>query len=93
VELTCPLPLQYEQIVMAHGGGGRLMQQLLARVVQPTFSNDYLNQQHDSAVFSAIGCADDRRRIIRVNSNERVRTSAHPMIISAPYRVEPSGAR
>jgi hypothetical protein len=36
VELTCPLPLQYEQIVMAHGGGGRLMQQLLARVVQPT---------------------------------------------------------
>jgi hydrogenase expression/formation protein HypE len=52
MELTCPLPLQYEQIVMAHGGGGRLMQQLLARVVQPTFSNDYLNQQHDSAVFS-----------------------------------------
>lgn len=52
MELTCPLPLQYEQIVMAHGGGGRLMQQLLARVVQPTFSNDYLNQQHDSAVFT-----------------------------------------
>ncbi len=52
MELSCPLPLQYEQIVMAHGGGGRLMQQLLARVVQPTFSNDYLNQQHDSAVFS-----------------------------------------
>ena len=26
MELSCPLPLQYEQIVMAHGGGGRLMQ-------------------------------------------------------------------
>jgi hydrogenase expression/formation protein HypE len=52
MELNCPLPLNYEQIVMAHGGGGRLMQQLLARVVQPTFSNDYLNQQHDSAVFT-----------------------------------------
>ena len=38
MELTCPLPLQYEQIVMAHGGGGRLMQQLLARVVQPTLN-------------------------------------------------------
>lgn len=50
-ELSCPLPLQYQQIVMAHGGGGRLMQQLLAQVVAPTFSNDYLNQQHDSAVF------------------------------------------
>ncbi|MEI6705837.1 MAG: hypothetical protein WCK96_01755 [Methylococcales bacterium] len=35
MELTCPLPLQYEQIVTAHGGG-RLMQQLLARVVQLT---------------------------------------------------------
>jgi hydrogenase expression/formation protein HypE len=51
LQLSCPLPLQYQQIVMAHGGGGRLMQQLLAQVVQPTFSNDYLNQQHDSAVF------------------------------------------
>jgi hydrogenase expression/formation protein HypE len=52
LQLACPLPLQYQQIVMAHGGGGRLMQQLLAQVVQPTFSNDYLNQQHDSAVFN-----------------------------------------
>lgn len=50
--LSCPLPLQYQQIVMAHGGGGRLMQQLLAQVVHPTFSNEYSNQQHDSAVFT-----------------------------------------
>lgn len=55
MELSCPLPLDYQQIVMAHGGGGRLMQQLLASVVQPTFSNDYLNQNHDSAVFSIGG--------------------------------------
>ena len=34
-----------------------------------------------------IGCADDRRRIVRVNnSNDALRTSAHP-IISASYRV------
>jgi hydrogenase expression/formation protein HypE len=52
MELNCPLPSHYQHIVMAHGGGGRLMQQLLAQVVQPTFSNEYLNQQHDSAVFS-----------------------------------------
>ncbi|MFZ2726632.1 MAG: hydrogenase expression/formation protein HypE [Methylococcaceae bacterium] len=52
MELNCPLPLQYEQIVMAHGGGGRLMQQLLARVVHPTFNNDYTQQQHDSAVLT-----------------------------------------
>jgi hypothetical protein len=35
---------------------------------------------------SKIGCADDRRRIIRVNSNDALRTSAHP-IGSASYRV------
>ncbi len=50
--LSCPTPLHYAQIVMAHGGGGRLMQQLLSQVIQPALSNSYLNQQHDSAVFT-----------------------------------------
>jgi hydrogenase expression/formation protein HypE len=53
--LNCPLPLQYEQIVMAHGGGGRLMQQLLDSVIQPVFSNPLLNQKHDSAVLNVNG--------------------------------------
>jgi hydrogenase expression/formation protein HypE len=52
LNLACPLPLHYQQIVMAHGGGGRLMQQLLAQIIQPTFKNSYTNQQHDSAVFA-----------------------------------------
>jgi hydrogenase expression/formation protein HypE len=55
LKLNCPLPLQYEQIVMAHGGGGRLMQQLLDRLVQPAFSNPLLNQKHDSAVLTING--------------------------------------
>ncbi|CAG0939556.1 Carbamoyl dehydratase HypE [Candidatus Brocadiaceae bacterium] len=55
MELNCPLPLHYQHIVMAHGGGGRLMQQLLENIIQPTFSNDYLNQHHDSAVFESNG--------------------------------------
>ncbi|MGZ5031225.1 MAG: hydrogenase expression/formation protein HypE [Methylobacter sp.] len=55
IKLNCPLPLQYEQIVMAHGGGGRLMQQLLDKLVQPTFSNPLLNQKHDSAVLNVNG--------------------------------------
>jgi hydrogenase expression/formation protein HypE len=55
LELNCPLPLQYDQIVMAHGGGGRLMQQLLDNIIQPVFSNPVLNQKHDSAVFSING--------------------------------------
>lgn len=52
IELNCPLPLQYDQIVMAHGGGGRLMQQLLDSIIQPIFSNPILNQKHDSAVLN-----------------------------------------
>ncbi|MFZ2313874.1 MAG: hydrogenase expression/formation protein HypE [Methylobacter sp.] len=55
LELICPLPLQYEQIVMAHGGGGRLMQQLLDSIIQPAFSNPVLNQKHDSAVLNING--------------------------------------
>lgn len=50
LQLACPTPLQYEHIVMAHGGGGRMMQQLLEGIVQPTFDNAILRQQHDSAV-------------------------------------------
>lgn len=56
VELNCPLPLgQYERIVMAHGGGGQIMQQLLDRLVQPAFDNPYLADRHDSAVFESGG--------------------------------------
>ncbi len=52
LQLNCPTPLQYQQVVMAHGGGGRLMQQLLGNIVQPAFDNAILNQQHDSAVLN-----------------------------------------
>lgn len=55
IKLNCPLPLQYEQIVMAHGGGGRMMQQLIDSIIQPVFSNDILNQKHDSAVLEING--------------------------------------
>jgi hydrogenase expression/formation protein HypE len=54
-ELNCPLPLQYDRIVMAHGGGGRLMQQLLDTLVRPVFRNPVLDQNHDSAVVEING--------------------------------------
>jgi len=55
-ELSCPLPIgQYERVLMAHGGGGQLMQQLLDRLVQPAFDNPYLATRHDSAVFESGG--------------------------------------
>jgi hydrogenase expression/formation protein HypE len=40
---------------MAHGGGGRLMQQLLDDLIQPVFANPLLNQKHDSAVLDING--------------------------------------
>lgn len=49
---VCPLPLRhYPHILMAHGGGGRLMQDLIELVFRPAFGNPLLDQRHDGAVF------------------------------------------
>lgn len=53
---TCPLPIgQYPHAVMAHGGGGRLMQQLLEQLIRPALDNPWLAQRHDSAVLEVGG--------------------------------------
>lgn len=50
--VQCPLPVsQYPQVLMAHGGGGRLMHQLLENVFGKAFANPILDQRHDSAQF------------------------------------------
>jgi len=50
--LTCPIPISdYPQILMAHGGGGRLMHNLSGKLFAPTFDNALLNAQHDGAIF------------------------------------------
>ena len=49
---SCPLPIQqYPHILMAHGGGGKLMHQLLENVFGKAFSNPILDTRHDSAQF------------------------------------------
>jgi hydrogenase expression/formation protein HypE len=49
---TCPLPIQqYPHVLMAHGGGGKLMHQLLENVFGKAFSNPILDSRHDSAQF------------------------------------------
>ncbi len=51
--MSCPTPLaDYEQILLAHGGGGRLMHQLLENLVLPALDNSYLQQRHDAGVFT-----------------------------------------
>ena len=49
---SCPIPIQqYPRVLMAHGGGGKLMHQLLENVFGKAFSNPILDMRHDSAQF------------------------------------------
>ena len=49
---SCPIPItQYPHVLMAHGGGGRLMHQLLEHVFGRAFANPILDTRHDSAQF------------------------------------------
>jgi hydrogenase expression/formation protein HypE len=53
---SCPLPIdQYPRIVLAHGGGGTLMHQLISRMFRPAFGNPLLDAGHDGAVFALTG--------------------------------------
>jgi len=48
---TCPVPLsEHKTIQMAHGGGGRLMRQLIDQIFVAGFDNEILDEQSDSAV-------------------------------------------
>jgi len=53
---TCPLPIMsYQEIVLAHGSGGKLSQRLMQEMVLPRFRNDLLEPLHDGAIFSCNG--------------------------------------
>jgi len=50
---VCPVaPTRTEEIQLAHGGGGRLTQDLIDRVFIPAFRNPELDSRHDGAVFT-----------------------------------------
>jgi hydrogenase expression/formation protein HypE len=52
----CAVPLAHQdQIVMGHGSGGRMTQQLIRRVFKPYFSNPALNANNDFAEILAAG--------------------------------------
>ncbi len=48
--LSCPPPLRHATVQLAHGGGGRLMRELIEEVFLPAFANPALDARHDSAV-------------------------------------------
>jgi hydrogenase expression/formation protein HypE len=50
-ELSCPIPRPAEdQVLLAHGGGGKLTNQLIEKIFLPAFSNPALAARHDGAV-------------------------------------------
>lgn len=54
--LSCPIPINdYPQVLLAHGGGGKLMHQLIEQMFVPTFRNALLDVRHDGAVIPLDG--------------------------------------
>jgi hydrogenase expression/formation protein HypE len=51
IAVTCPVPFaEHQKIMLAHGGGGRLMHRLLDDVILPALHNDNRAERHDCAV-------------------------------------------
>jgi len=54
--LSCPLPITaYKNVLLAHGGGGRLTQEMVQKMFLAQFRNELLEPLHDGAVFSIDG--------------------------------------
>ncbi len=52
--LNCPVPLPAnDRVLLAHGGGGKLTNQLIERIFLPAFANAPLEDRHDGAVVTA----------------------------------------
>ncbi len=51
---ACPIPIaNYPNVLMAHGGGGKLSHQLIGMMIAEHFDNPALRQLHDGAVITA----------------------------------------
>lgn len=56
IDLTCPVPiLDYPRIVLAHGGGGRVMQRLIRDLFMHEFACTQLDRAHDGAIIRPRG--------------------------------------
>ncbi|MCC7135250.1 MAG: hydrogenase expression/formation protein HypE [Nitrosomonas sp.] len=54
--LTCPIPLvDYPRVLMAHGSGGRMMQQLIEKMFYRAFDNPELLSGHDGVTLDVGG--------------------------------------
>ncbi len=56
MNLSCPVPItNYDQVTLAHGGGGSLSNQLIEKMFLAELSNPLLNEGHDGAIFDLPG--------------------------------------
>ncbi len=70
----CPVPLsEYPQVLLAHGGGGRLSHELVQHVLSPCFDNPLLRPLHDGAIFELNG-----RRVAFTTDSYVVRPAFFP---------------
>jgi hydrogenase expression/formation protein HypE len=61
---TCPLPLRdYPKIVLGHGGGGKLSNELVENLFLPAFSNESLDKLGDSAQLDVFELLKDGGRL------------------------------
>ncbi len=55
-DLACPIPISdYKNVLLAHGGGGRLTQQIIQKMFLPRFKNELLDPLHDGAIIPMNG--------------------------------------
>lgn len=53
---SCPIPItEYKNVLLAHGGGGKLTQQMIKKMFLSQFHNELLEPLHDGAIFSIGG--------------------------------------
>jgi hydrogenase expression/formation protein HypE len=51
IDLSCPVPFSsYERVVLAHGGGGRVMHRLIDELFARAFAGEHAVSDHDGAV-------------------------------------------
>jgi hydrogenase expression/formation protein HypE len=54
--LACPIPItDYPQVLLAHGGGGKLTQQMIRKMFLSQFTNEFLQPLHDGAMVTIDG--------------------------------------
>lgn len=52
---SCPIPISdYKNVLLAHGGGGKLTAQLIEKIIYAGLGNEVLEQGHDGALLPAM---------------------------------------